>query len=81
MYCACEQFITLFVFYLCATGSLVYGHSYFGYGDGPVMMINPNCYRYDNNLMDCSQYIFWTGLAPTDCGQNEIQGLICESQG
>ena len=66
--------------YLCATGSLVYGHSYFGYGNGPVMMINPYCDR-SSNLLICNQRVFWTGLAPTDCGQNEIQGLICESQG
>ena len=70
-----------YYYYLCATGSLVYGHSYFGYGDGPVMMINPGCYRDDGNRLDCIQRIFCTGFAPTDCGQNEIQGLICESQG
>ena len=67
--------------YLCATGSLVYGHSHFGYGDGPAMRINPHCNRYHDNLLDCSQNIFGNGLAPTDCGQNEIQGILCESQG
>ena len=77
MYCLCEQCIS----YLCATGSLVYGHSYFGYGDGPVMMINPHCNRYNNKHSYCSQYIFRNGLAPTDYGQNEIQGLFCESKG
>ena len=45
------------------------------------MMINPRCNRYNNKLSDCSQYIFRNGLAPADCGQNEIQGLLCESKG
>ena len=67
--------------YLCATGSLVYGHSYFGYGDDPVMMINPDCDRDDSNLLECNQRIFRFDFAPTDCGKNEIQGLLCESQG
>ena len=75
---SCEQCMS----YLCATGSLVYGHSYFGYGDGPVMMINPECYRYSNRLSDCYQRFFRSnGLTHTHCGMNEIQGLFCESKG
>ena len=74
----------MYNYYSClyVTGSLVYGHSYFGYGDGPAMMINPRCNRYNNRLSDCYQRLFQSnGLTHTDCGVNEIQGLLCESKG
>ena len=56
------------------SGSLLYSRSYFGNGEGPVVIINPLCYGSESSILNCYQR-----AVDYNCGTNEIDGLICQS--
>ena len=60
-------------------GSLVYSHSYFGYGEGPISVINPVCYNGYSSILNCDQNIWNPNTGDVICGRGEIQGIACQS--
>ena len=59
---------------LYTAGSVVYTHSYFGTGTGPVIISNLYCSGSENNILDCSHNKI---DALTYCGVDDIAGLVC----
>ena len=53
---------------------MVYKHSYFGTGTGPVIISNLYCSGSENNILDCSHNKI---NAQTNCGVGQIAGLVC----
>ena len=65
-----ENYYYIFLY----TGSMVYKHSYFGTGIGPVIISNLYCSGSENNILDCSHNKI---NALTYCGVGQIAGLVC----
>ena len=61
------------------SGSLLYSRSYFGNGEGPVVIINPLCYGSESSILDCYQISVVDDMTEINCGTNEIEGLVCQS--
>ena len=59
---------------LYTAGSVVYTHSYFGTGIGPVIFSYLGCSGSENNILDCSHNKI---NALRSCGVGQIAGLVC----